>query len=49
MRQSTDNFLALSWFFLFSGPASQSCILRTHVLIGSLYICSAGNSITMSR
>lgn len=37
MRQSTGNFLALSWFFLFSGPASQSCILRTHVLIGSLY------------
>ncbi len=37
MCQSTGNFLSLSWFFLFSGPASQSCILRTHVLIGSLY------------
>lgn len=37
MCQSADNFLSLSWFFLFSGPTSQSCILRTHVLIGSLY------------
>ena len=37
MRQSTGNFLALSWFFFFPSCFSKLHFANTPVLIGSLY------------